>query len=350
MALPPRFRRRKAAPKKRLAPAKSKPVYKRRAFRPKRALPRSKAIVRQQNLGQQTDNKVSLSHGRPDSRAAVMKAVSPVCHFVNTGSGTVTTDTVNGRQAWGYSQIAGIGDLNDIGTYLALNNPTAAHKNPPAAYLLTKCEHNLKFSNVGQGNVRLTIMHCRAKRDIFLNMNYVDPTNNSYSWGTIVDAVQQGVEAAAGGPTATGTRYLIPGVDETESPIFNKYFAKVKTTEVFLAVGGTHTLNTHVRYERVLDASVYGNSNLDSVMDATDYLLFKAEGQTGIIGTGEEERRVTIAQCQLAYTQNWDYSFVQVQNARKYLQVIDPITATAEVVNIISGSTGSGLTATGLIE
>jgi len=350
MALPPRFRRRRAAPKKRLAPAKSKPVYKRRAFRPKRALPRSKVIVRQQNLGQQTDNKVMLSHGRPDSRAAVMKAVSPLIHYIDTGSGTVTTDTVNGRQAWGSTQIASVQDLNDIGTYLSLNNPKPSASVAPSAYLLTKCEHNLKFSNVGQGNVRLTIMHCRAKRDIYTNMNYVDPNSNSYLWGDIVSAVQQGVEAAAGGATTGGVRYLIPGIDETESPIFLQYYTKVKTTEVYLSVGGTHTLNTHVNYGRVMNSSVYGNANLDSVMDATDFLLFKAEGQTGIIGTGEDVRRVTIAQCQLAYTQNWDYSFVQVQNARKYLTVTDAITATAEVVNIISGSTGSGLTATGLIE
>ena len=310
----------------------------------------SKTVVRQQNLGQQTDSKVALSHGRADSRASVMKAVSPLIHFIDTGSGTVTTDTFNGRQAWGSTQISSVSDLNNIGTYLSLNNPKPSASIAPSAYLLTKCEHNLKFSNVGQGNVRLSIIHCRAKRDIYTNMNYVDPNSNSYLWGTIVSAVQQGVEAAAGGASVGGVRYLIPGIDETESPIFTQYYKKVKTTEVYLAVGGTHTLQTHVKYDRVMDSTVYGNANLDSVMGATDFLLFKAEGQTGIIGTGEEVRRVTIAQCQLAYTENWDYSFVQVQNARRYLTATDPIESTAEVVNIISGSTGSGVTATGLIE
>lgn len=307
--------------------------------------------IRQQNLGQQTENKANLSHGRPDSRSKIMKAVSPLCHYVDTGSGTVTTEGFNGRQAWGYTQIASVQDLLDIGTYLALNNPIAAAKNPPAAYLLNKCEHKLKFANVGQANVRLTIIHCRAKRDIFVNMNYVDPNNNTYQWGTIVEAIQQGVEAAAGGPTATGVRYLVPGVDETESPIFTKYFSKIKTTEVFLSVGGTHTLTTHVNYDRVMDASVYGNSQLESIMGASDYLLFKAEGQTGITGVlGQSEVGVSIAPCQLAYTQNWDYSFVQVQNARKYLAVTDPIESTAAPVTVISGSTGSGVLSTGLIE
>jgi len=351
MAAPKRVFKKRPAKK---SPAKKSPASKTRAPRRAPAARRgagpSKLIVRQQNLGQQTENKVLLSHGRPDSRAAVMKAVSPLIHYIDTGSGTITTDTVNGRQAWGSTQIASVQDLNDLGTYLSLNNPKPSASVAPSAYLLSRCEHNAKFSNVGQAAVRLTIIHCRAKRDIYTNMNYVDPNSNSYLWGDIVSAVQQGVEAAAGGPTTGGVRYLIPGIDETESPIFTQYYQKVKTTEVYLAVGGTHTLHTHVKYDRVMNSSVYGNANLDSVLGATDFLLFKAEGQTGVIGTGEEERRITIAQCQVAYTQNWDYSFVQVQNARRYLTVSDPITATAETVYTISASTGSGVAATGLIE
>lgn len=357
----PKIYKKKAAAKR---PAASRPARKAPRPGPKRTRPgkklstarvgaTSKTVVKQQNLGQQTENKVMLSHGKPDSRAAIMKAVSPQIHFTNATAGTVTTSGITGRQAWGYTQIASVQDLQDIGTWLALNNVPgvglSSFRNPPAAYLLTKCEHNLKFSNVGQATVRLSIIHCRAKRDIFVNMNYTDPTGNQYPWGTIVDAVRQGVEAAAGGPETGGVRYFIPGVDETESPIFNKYYRKVKTTEIFLAVGGTHTLKTNVLYDRVMDASVYGNSQLESVMDGSDYLLFKAEGQTSVIGTGEEPRVITIASTQLAYTQNWDYSFVQVQNARKYLSTDDGIGAEVTASNVISGSTGSGVTDPGLI-
>ena len=350
--MPPKrsMKPRKSAPKAKKAYKKPKAKGGRRPAARRAAGGASNVVVRQQNLGQQTDSKVALSHGRPDSRASIMKAVSPIIHYIDTGSGTVTSDTVNGRQAWGSTQIASVQDLNDIGTYLSLNNPKPSASVAPSAYLLTKCEHNLKFSNVGQGNVRLSIIHCRAKRDIYTNMNYVDPNSNSYLWGTIVSAVQQGVEAAAGGATVGGTRYLIPGVDETESAIFNKYFKKVKTTQVFMAVGGTHTLTTHVVYDKVLDASVYGNDNASSVMGITDFLLFKAEGQTGVTGTGEDVRTITIAPCQLAYTQNWDYSMVQVQNARRFNTIEDPIESNDTVVNVISGSTGAGTTTVGLIQ
>lgn len=348
------------APKvfKKKAPAKRSP------FKPKSAAPRRMApkgvrqnprvpkalggtIIKQQNLGQQTVNKVLLNAGLPDSRAKILKAVSPMCHFVNTGNGRITTEGFNGRQAWAYTQISDMTDLNNIGTFLSLETvEVTLPRSAPATYLLHKAEHNLKFSNVGQATCRLTIYHCRAKRDIYTTMNYTSPNNDVYAWGDIVESVQQGIEAANGGPLTSGSRYLIPGMDETESPIFNKYFKKMKTTEVYLAVGGAHTLQTHVTYDKVLDASVYSNSNLASALGITDFLLFKAEGQTGVIDEGQVP---TIAPCQIAYTQNWDYSFLQVQNARRLQVVSDAITSTSAAVDVISGSTGSGVTATGLV-
>lgn len=271
-----------------------------------------------------------------------------MCHYVNTGNGTLTTEGYNGRQAWAYTQVADVTDLQNIGTFLSLNNvPSSLQRAPPASYLLHKCEHNLKFSNVGQATVRLSIFHCRAKRDIYGKMNYTSPNADVYEWGTIVEAVQQGIESSNAGGVAGGVRYLIPGNDETESPIFNKYFKKMKTTQVFLAVGGAHTLSTNFMYDKVLDASVYGNGELAGVLGITDFFLFKAEGQTGVIAEGQIP---TIAPCQIAFTQNWDYSFLQVQNARRLATVSDPIEATLDPVSVISGSTGSGVVATGLIE
>lgn len=344
--MPPKVQRMRKAPAKKVYKKKAAP---RRAPAAKRAAPKSASntVVRQQNLGQQTENKVVLYHGLPDTRAKILKAVSPMCHYVNTGNGTITTDGYNGRQAWAYTQAADVTDLQNIGTFLALNNVNAAQtRAPPATFLLHRCEHNLKFSNVGQATVRLSIFHCRAKRDIYSKMNYTSPNNDIYEWGSIVEAVQQGIESSSAGPVETGVRYLIPGNDETESPIFNKYFKKMKTTQVFLAVGGTHTLSTNFMYDKVLDASVYGNGELAGVLGITDFFLFKAEGQTGVITEGQIP---TIAPCQIALTQNWDYSFLQVQNARRLATVTDPIEATTDVVNVISGSTGSGVTATGLI-
>lgn len=347
---------------KRKAPAKK--VYKKKApaRKPtggKKALPKAaaKTVVRQQNLGQQTDNKVSHTLGRPDSRARIMKAVSPICHYINTGKGVVTTQGTNGRQAWGYAMLSSVEDLNEIGDRLAFQNlpgvPTGTEV-PPAQYLLSKLEHKIKFSNTSQANCRLSIIHCRAKRDMYNTMDYKAVNTAVYTWSTIVDAVQQGIAAAFGGSTTGSVEYYVPGVDETESPIFNKYFQKLKTTEVFLSTGGTHTLQTNINYDRVLDASVYGGPSLNCVLGVTEFLLFKLEGQTGIYYPDPNDPDpttaiVTIAASQVAYTQNWDYTAVQVMNQRRFGAVADPITAAGTDATVISGSTGSGVLADGLI-
>jgi len=312
----------------------------------RRAAPKN-VTVRQQNLGQQTESTVVLKHGRPDSRASVMKAVGTPNQWVYTASDTISTVGIPGRQAWNWTSIADVPDLMSIGDFLA---PRAAgSQTPPARYLLNKCQHNMKISNLGQANVKLTLFHIRNKRDVYTNMDYISPSGFTYSWnGTPTDAVRQGVQAANQGPTTGGVGYLIPGVDETESPIFNAYYSVIKKTEVLLAVGGTHKLTTNLHYDRVMDASVYGNSELSAIMGVTDYILMKAEGQTGVENDGVGPR-VTIAQCQIGYTENFDYTFIQVQNAKRFLDINDNITAVGGTVTVISGSTGAGVSAVGLI-
>lgn len=346
MPLPPRKKapaKRRAAPKK--SAAKRKPAPKRKVQKKSLAL----TTIRQQNLGQQTESKVSLRAGRPDSRAAMMKAVSTVAHYVDTGSGIISTEGSNGRQAWQQTSISSQVDLQEMAVLMVPRTQPGSQV-PPARYLLQKCHHVAKFSNVGQATVRLHIMHVRAKRDLYKTMDYTTPNGFIYSWdGTPGTAVQQGISAAGTGPLSGGLTWLVPGVDETESPIFNSYFNVIKRTTVLLAIGGTHRLDTHVAYDRVLDATVYGNEASSGISGVTDFLLFKAEGQTGVITT-EDPPRVTIAPCQVVYTENWDYSYTQLSNARQFLDTFDPITSDANVVQVISASTGSGLNAVGLVD
>ncbi len=341
-----KYAARKAAAKGKMA-SKAKPKA-RRGPKTFQGAP-AKAVIRQQNLGQQTASQVALSHGKGDSRAAIYKAVSPACRYVCNRTGDITTGGYSGRQAWQSTDIAFIKDLSVIGNLLSVQNVPTAQSTPPASYMLESCQHNLNVSNVGQGNVKVEFIHCRAKRDLYTEgvMDYTTPTGTVYQWDPTdpETAVQQGVEAARTGPSTGGVSYLVPGIDETESPIFNAYFKILKRTEVFLAVGGTHRLQTNCKYNRVLDATVYASSFLAAAAGVTDFILMKAQGQTGVQDGGA----ITIAACQVAYTENWDYSFVQVQNSRKTLQVTDSITSNNTTVDVISGSTGSGMTATGLI-
>jgi len=339
MAAPKRPAR-KSAPKKKMA---KKP----KAKASRRKVANSSTAIRQQNLGQQTESSVVLRHGRPDSRASVMRAVSARNQYVYQTSSRLTTSGATGRQAWGFQPIANTGDLATIGNQLAQR--LYGTQAPPARYLLENCKVNLKFSNVGQANVKLTILHVRAKRDIYADMEYTSPSAVTYLWngGDPITAIQQGVAAATAGSNTGSVAYLIPGIDETESPIFRSYYNVIKRTEIFLSVGGTHKLTTNCFYDRVLDASVYANVSMTDAFGITDQLIFKAEGQTGVLR--DEDQTMTISPCQLGYTIDYDYSFCQVAPARQALAVADLIGSTSTVVDVISGSTGSGVTATGLV-
>lgn len=276
-----------------------------------------------------------------------MKAVGTTNQYVYTGRAGITTEGYNGRQAWSFSGIATATDLAVIGGNLA--GRQSGSQIPPARYLLQNCKHNVKISNVGQGTVKLTVIHVRSKRDVYANMNYYSPNLQLYEWqGNPLSAIQQGIAASAAGPLLGDLNYLIPGVDETESPIFNQFYTVVKRTEILLSVGGTHKLSTNVYYDRVVDATVYGNTAMSDLMGITDYLVYKAEGQTGIKDEGDGPIP-TIAPCQVAYTENWDYSFIQVANSKRFLNVSDEVESTATMVNVISASTGSGVSASGLI-
>lgn len=305
-----------------------------------------KEVIRQQTLGQQTRSFCNMRAGKPDSRAKMMKAVGTPQNFITNSSDRISTEGIAGRQCWNDSRIADTLDLKSIGTYLAQNNAQNANT-APARYLLENVKHRVSFSNAGQANTKLTIYHCTARRDLYTSMNYVSPNSTVYPWvgDAPINAVQQGISAASGGVTVGSTAYFIPGMLPYESQIFNTHFRVHKETEVMLAIGGSHTLETNKSFNKVVDATVYGNNLQAAMFGITEFLLYRVEGQTGV----EDDASVTVAQSQVVYVESWDYRFTQLQTAPKNLNYIDIVEADENPVYVISASTGSSVEATGTI-
>lgn len=112
-----------------------------------------------------------------------------------------------------------------------------------------------------------------------------------------------------------------------------------------LAIGGTHLVETNKSYDRVIDATVYKNGEMVSILGLTEFILMRAEGQTGV----QDNSDITVAQTQIVYTYSNNYRFAQVQQSEKFLVLDDNITADTDAVNVISAATGASVTATGLI-
>lgn len=341
--------------------AQRKRVVKRKAPA-RRAGARSnrKTVIRAGTLGSQTTNKVRLTAGKPDSRAKVMNAVAPVNHFTQTLSTILSpADNASGRVTWGSTRLAGRPHLNYIGTRLAQQNlssvdisgqgassgPAMGMNEAPQRYLLNNVNHVARFSNFSQAACRLTVYHCRAKRDLYLNMNYTAPSGVDYPWtgSDILTGIQAGIAASVNDPAApiNSVYWYIPGTVPTESPIFNAYFEIHKETEVFMGIGSTHTLETNKHFDKVVDATVYGNTYMSGCLGYTEYLVYRVEGIVGEDAGIEGKAQLTRAQ--VGVYESYEYSFRQIQQPFHAETKLDAVGAGVNAVDTISASTGVGI-------
>ena len=333
-------------PQKRRAPRKprSKPMTRKAlvsAFKrkfPKRSAPHFKEVFKQQSLGAQTLNKVRIRSGRPDSRARIMKAVTPSSNYLITAQEQLTTSGYGGRCCWTYTTLASRSHLKSIGNLLAVNNNQDVNT-APARYLLENLSHALNISNLGNAPARVTLYHCRPKRELYNSMNYSNPAGTAFPWGgDPVTAIQQGLEAQSNGNTSGGVTYLVPGTVPTQSVIFKKYFQIHHETEVLMAVGSSHRVETNRHFDRVADATIYGNQYETGILGLSDFILFKAEGVTGVEIESQGNKSLTAVQ--VGIIEDFNYRFTQCSQAQSIYLVTDANTATTDGVNVVVPSSG----------
>lgn len=311
-------------------------------------------VVRQQNLGQNTFNKVVVPPFRADSRAKFIKAIAVPSKYNTTLSYTLQSPTqLSGFQADPTSSyIAGQEDLKKMAeTIQGIIGPNTGGTSdlvPPARFLLQKSKSNFDFNNRMNAPVSLKIYIVTPKRDTWFaadssyGMKYTTPAGVSYTWnGTPESAFQVGIYAAQGG--STGSAYLVPGIRLTDSPLFNAYFRIDKSIEVEMGIGGTHSFDLHHTYDQVMDASVYSNNPLRAVKGTTTYVVFMAEGlpcqdQGNSTITTAPVSIGIVETIQYTYTQAWNpiQAFTQdgtlSNDARGNIEVINPGTGTVETI------------------
>jgi len=242
-------------------------------------------VVRQEALGQATENKISLLPHKPDSRARYIKAVSVPSHYISQTNYSIDSGT-SGINACSLTYFAAQTALSVIaGKLQGTVGPNVAGVSqivPPARFLLENFHGTYTFTNRSSAPVSLKIYVLTSKRDSWSGtppdqMTYNSPNGQSFRWdGGPVTAFQQGIYAGEGG---TGTNeWLLPGVVPTQSDIFNQYFKIEREVEIEMAQGGTHRMEINKHFDKVCDASVYGNTPLVGIKGLTHFLMFLATG------------------------------------------------------------------------
>jgi len=340
MAYPRKYPLRKVAKKskpykKKAAAKKSKPVRRRPALRFAGArISHPRLTVRQEGLGQATESRCSVTSGRIDSRARMIKAVGTSSNYQKTVASQVIS-TQAGYQQWSQIPFATQSELQNINSFIG--NANGVNYGQPARFLLESAHMTYEFQNRSSAPCTLRLYVIRNKRDTWYSttspMVFTASNGNSYPWSGFVDtAIQQGYNAQTNAASGSND-YLNPAVAPTQVDLFNKYYKIDKEIEVEMAQGGVHRFELHRSYGKLMDGSVYGNTPLTAIAGVTGILLIRVIGSPVTDVTVGANSVVTLSPPNLGIVTTTSYRFTQV---------VSPIIA-SEDVNLIGETTGDSL-------
>ena len=216
-------------------------------------------------------------------------------------------------------------------------------------YVLHSASTEFLMANATSTPIEVIIYDIECKRDLYYAMNYVSPAGNVYTWdGTPYGAWFAGSQASSNAKPSTGYDAVsIFGAVPTESPIFNKYFKITKETVVQMPQGGIHRHKYHRDFARMMDASVYGDSNLRGIQGITHHTMFVIKGTPVNIAEVTEgataiKNNPTTAQSLLQLTSTTEYVFTYSQVVAGGLFQSSVLPASNEVVQTDQINPGSG--------
>ena len=293
-----------------------------------------KLVVRQEGLGQATESRCSVTSGRIDSRARMIKAVGTSSNYQKTVA-TQMSSTQAGYQLWSQIPFATQSELQNINSFIG--NANGVNYGQPARFLLESAHMVYEFQNRSSAPCTLRLYVIRPKRDTWYStttpMTFTASNGNTYPWSGFVDtAIQQGYNAQVN--SASGSNdYLNPAVVPTQVNLFNKYYKIDKEIEVEMAQGGVHRFELHRSYGKVLDGSVYGNTPLTALAGITGILLIRVIGSPVTDTTVGANSVVTLSPPNLGIVTTTSYRFTQVSS---------PVIA-SEDINLIGEASGDTL-------
>jgi len=319
---------------------RKKPVAK----RPAKKTTSAKVIVRQQNLGQQTESRQLVKPLFSDPRAKVVKAMMLPSFFENSISDRIDAPT-SGLQTWGFATLANQATLAGISDNLQQNLGLSA--NPGVSrYLLESATTDIGFSNLSTAPCTLNIYTCSVKRDTWFppissadQMTFVNSAGVKYYWdGQPVSAIREGLNAAAGYTPGVNLALFNVASVPSQSRIFKDYFKVSKTQTIHLAQGGNHMFRMTRKYDRFVDGSVIKNQSLVGVAGITEFIVYSVVGSIGTDAVGNIT--TNLGHIGLMQTTKIRYSAALSNQSNLLESSALPATGSVSIVNPGSGGTG----------
>jgi len=157
-----------------------------------------------------------------------------------------------------------------------------------ARYVLQSVRVNHTIANQTNAPCLLTIYDIACRRDTQNVMDYTSPNGNVFAWlGSPGTAWDCGLNAASDTVIPPAIPFSSQyGVVPTSSAVFNKYFKITKQTVIELATGAVHRHTWSRTFNKLMDASVYAQTEGYGIQGLTNFQLFVLAGSPATLLNG----------------------------------------------------------------
>jgi hypothetical protein len=259
-----------------------------------------------------------------DAKCKTIKLITDEQRSIGTKGFSLASNI--GKQSAASAPVAAISDLSNFIQDNQIFYSGSPSIDAPVRYVLESGRQTFTFANASSAPVVLRLYDIVTKRDTQLNNgSYISPNFDTYTLGSMLPESlwSAGMSAANGLTYSDFTLCNTFGCVPTDSALFNKYFAIKQVTTVQMPVAGVHRHQKTVRFNRFVDASIYGQGNLNAYGGITEYCLMVLEGTPGTQAVSESTIQSMSSSAFVNCTIEDEYQFTWASPYQSCLAVVD---------------------------
>jgi len=290
-------------------------------------------------VGEQSHSAYLNIQKKLDERCRTIKLITDEQRSIGTKGFSLSAAV--GKQSAVSAPSAAISDLANFIQDNQIFYSGAPSIDAPVRYVLESARQTITFANASSAPAVLRLYDIVAKRDTQLaNESYISPNFDTYVLGSMLPESlwSAGMSAANGLTYSDFTLCNTYGCVPTDSALFNKYFTIKQVTTVQMPVGGVHRHQKNIRFNRFVDASVYGQSNLNAYGGLTEYCLMVVEGTPGTQAVSEATVQSMSSAAFINCTLEDEYQFTWASPYQSCLSIVDNLgtAANANAIKVIN--------------
>jgi len=330
--------------------------------------------VTSQGTGVASSSNYSTTKVAKNKKAELLRQIGQT--YIAVSQNTDQLVAQGGFQDYKFFNVMGAASLRAIATTIPFAGPSLQQQPSIAGvqnfgnlqalrnFVYEGCYGELLLTNATNHAVEVTIYEiiCRRDEDVSGNsltynwrdnvtsgtVNNISATTANWKYPTGAMELGQALgnnslnnSTSLSYPTNTGNADLnIVGSNPKDSKIFRDWYKIVKQVDVQMPLGATHRHRYSYRVNKIMDQSVYADTNIYALKGFTRYIMYRVKGYPAnyIAGTAGPDQ-VTTTPCLINSVITTRVKYTSVQSNQSILYQQDNLTslATVNVMNTASG-------------